>query len=119
MLIHLTFEEMYLIFLIHRSGTISNVKELSDLSGIPQFRVSKALQRLEKKKLIEIRAKKRNMLNLTLLPDADAILNDLETAHTDFNATRFKDFTKEEQELYLSLSNRMDENIQEALWKLY
>lgn len=116
---HLTFEEMYLIFLIHRSGTISNVKELSDLSGIPQFRVSKALQRLEKKKLIEIRAKKRNMLNLTLLSDADAILNDLETAHTDFNATRFKDFTKEEQELYLSLSNRMDENIQEALWKLY
>ena len=59
------------------------------------------------------------MLNLTLLPDADAILNDLETAHTDFNTTRFKDFTKEEQELYLSLSNRMDENIQEALWKLY
>ena len=37
----------------------------------------------------------------------------------DLNANIYSHITKEEQELYLSLSNRMDENIQEALWKLY
>lgn len=108
-----------MIFLIDHSFEISNTKELSDLSGIPQFKVSLALQRLEKKKLIEIKSKKRGMFQLSLLPEASDIIRHLNIAHEDFNHTRFENFSEEEKETYISLSHRMDENIQTALWKKY
>lgn len=116
---HLTLEEIYLILLIHHSFEISTAKELSDLSGITPFKVSMALQKLEKKKLIQIESKKRGVLNFSLLPEADPIVEDLKIAHSDFNQTRFKNFSEEEKQLYLSLSEKTDQNIQEALWKMY
>lgn len=58
---------------------------------------------------------RRRQIRITLLPEADQIMEDLAAAQNDYDHARFKDFSEEELVQYALLSEKMKENIQTVL----
>lgn len=59
----------------------------------------------------------KNSVKIYILPEAEEIINDLETVKQDYNRARFAGFDEAECRQYEILSGRLQENIQDVLRK--
>ena len=61
---------------------------------------------------------RRRQMKITLLPEADPVIEDLAAAQNDYDHARFKGFTEDELIQYARLSEQMKENIQNVLGRV-
>ena len=61
---------------------------------------------------------RRRQMKITLLPEADPVIEDLAAAQNDYDHARFKSFTEDELIQYARLSEQMKENIQNVLGRV-
>ncbi len=105
-------------------------KGLADLVGISRGSLNRALQHLVFKGYIQVEDVKAKteiphaegmeyhtvkQLNVTLLPDAAPLLDEIAEVEKHFSQRVFAGFSQEEQELYRAMTNRLNENIQRIL----
>lgn len=111
---NLTLDETTLLLYLNQPCSFSTIKELAEFMGVSSRTVSASIQKLTKKNIIKTGSGKK-ISQITFLPAADSILRDLEIAQNDFDNTRFADFTDEELVSYSRLSDKIKNNMQNAL----
>ncbi len=111
----LTLEEIYVLLYLSQSVSVTNLAQLSDLSGLTGHTLSAAISRLEKKNLLRKTSLGRRTLHFTILPGAEPILQDLNTALNDFDAARFAGFTSHELVQYGAFLEKIKQNMQAVL----
>ena len=60
-------------------------------------------------------SRKTKRINVTFLPQAEAVLEELRAAESEAAELRFSGFTQEEREIYEKLTKKMDYNMQKLL----
>ncbi len=100
-----------------RSVCVISRWELSEFLNISRSSVSRSLQKLSSReyiKISDIHTKEKSRvkkIRINLLPAAGDALRDLIAAQDAFEATRFRDFTAEELQVYNSLAEKIRLNI--------
>ena len=105
-------------------------KELADLVGVSRGSLSRSLQHLTAKDYIQVEDVKAKteaphaegmesrtvkQLKVTILPDATPLLDEIASVEKQFRRSVFDGFSQEEQDLYRSMTDRLNENIQRIL----
>ncbi len=114
----LSMNEIYILLYLSQDVSLTSLKQLADISGMSKKAASDAIARLVKKNYIQKETVKRGSFKLTLLADAQPILEALATAQQDFDTARFAGFTPEQQRQYLALSEKIDANVRTALKRM-
>lgn len=112
----LSMTETWVLFYLCHPHNVATRKELADFIDISRSALSLALKKLTLKGLIKIEdLRSPKQLVISLLPESALILSDLALVQTDFDQTRFSEFTEEELIQYAHLSDKIKENIQRVL----
>ena len=112
----LSMTETWVLFYLCHPHNVTTRKELADFIDISRSALSLALKKLTLKGLIKIEdLRSPKQLVISLLPESALILSDLALVQTDFDQTRFSEFTEEELIQYAHLSDKIKENIQRVL----
>jgi glycosyltransferase involved in cell wall biosynthesis/DNA-binding MarR family transcriptional regulator len=126
----LTMDETYVLMYLAHPHQASTRQELSDFTDVSPRSLSLALQKLTSRELIKIeetrapkepdpeprdgvplkRSAPKKLLNITLLPAAEPVLQDIAAAQNDYDSARFAGFTTEEIEQYARLSQKIKDN---------
>ena len=108
--------EIWVLFYLCHPHNVRTRRELADFIDISRSALSMALKKLTLKGLIKIEdLRSPKQLVISLLPETDTILSDLALVQTDFDQTRFSEFTEEELIQYAQLSDKIKDNIQLVL----
>ena len=111
----MTMEELSILLYLKESSHELSRKDLADIMDLGRGNLTMAIQRLLAKKMVKVtelpkkRGKERK-IRMELLPAADAVLSDLETAQSDYYQAKFGNFTAEEIRQYTLLERRVREN---------
>lgn len=111
----LSLDELYVLLYLTQGVSITGLAQLSDLSGLSKKVLSTAIQKLEKKNLLRKTTIKRNRYQFTILPLAEPILQDLETAQADFDTARFAGFSSHDLVKYGEYTEKIKQNMQNIL----
>lgn len=95
-------------------NAIKNKKELADYVGLAPSTVTRILQKLVYKKMIEMAAHK-DYLEIHVLDGGKPVLNELQNVFSDYDRVRFQGFTEEEIGKYLQFQGRIEENLSRVL----
>lgn len=127
---NLSLDEVTLLLYLNHSAQITEKKDLADFSGMSRRRLALTLQKLEVKKLIRIGEQaaeaspendsilpkfSRKKLQVTFLPTAAPILEELSAVLEEYDRTRFDGLTEEELVEYAVLTKKIRENTQRVL----
>lgn len=113
---NLSMTEIWVLFYLCHPHNVRTRRELADFIDISRSALSMALKKLTLKGLIKIEdLRSPKQLVISLLPETDTILSDLALVQTDFDQTRFSEFTEEELIQYAQLSGKIKDNIQRRL----
>ncbi len=113
---NLSMTEIWVLFYLCHPHNVRTRRELADFIDISRSALSMALKKLTLKGLIKIEdLRSPKQLVISLLPETDTILSDLALVQTDFDQTRFSEFTEEELIQYAQLSDKIKDNIQRRL----
>ncbi len=93
---------------------IRNKKELADYAGISQSSVSRILQKLARRKMIEVSAHK-DCIDINVLEEGEPILKELQNAFMDYDYVRFQGFSDNERSQYHYYQNKIKENLNRVL----
>lgn len=110
----LELSDIVLLSYIPRVPAFVSKKELIDYTGYSARNVSRILQKLAMKKVIEIVTIKRNM-QIHITEDYLSLYNELEYLQKDYTEVCFQGFTEEEKEIYQKLLERSSENMRRVL----
>ncbi len=122
----LTFHELRLFLYLAEGPRQTSKLRLSDLYNMSRASLSSALQHLTAKGLIRVEEvregkekrkdkQRERQIRIALLPAAEAVLEDLETADSDYRKARFRGFTEEELQAYLAMEERIQDNTRKIL----
>lgn len=132
----LTLNEARLMMFLNHARQITAKRDLADFSGMSMRTLSLTLQKLENKKLIRTtersvrknhsetssresavsgKSSRRKTLDITSLPAAAPILQELQTVQNDFDQVRFSGLDDDELIQYAVISEKIRRNIQETL----
>lgn len=119
----LSLAEVQLLLYLSQPHQISNRKELADFVNVSRRTLSQKLQKLMARGLVKAEefrepkplGKAEKKLRITILPEADPVMEDLATAQNDYDQARLAGFTEEELLQYARLSRKIKENIQKVL----
>lgn len=140
----LSMVDIKLLLHISQSYKAIDLKEASEVLNVSRREIRMAILKLESKKMIQekkaaeekkakdekkIREEKKlkrekksaeekdaeRLLEIELLPDVEPILKELLEGHTRFEQLKMAGFNEEEMEQYIVLSERIKQNIQNAL----
>lgn len=112
-------EARLLLYLV-QSQTVGTRRELAELAGLSPRTLTLTLKKLESRKLIDLEEvkdpeTKEKKQALMFLPEAEALLEDLSRAEADSEKARLAGFTAEELEQYRALSEKIKNNLHNAL----
>ena len=119
----LSIPEVRLLLCLRSAGDVSSRKELADFAGISRVVLALSLQRLSARDLLRVEETREKgeapgasrRLHITLLPAAQAVLEDGADAVADYDRARFSGFSSEERRLYAVLSARIQKNMEQSL----
>ncbi len=116
----MTLPEAQLLLALDELTAVPSRKALADFMGMPRSALSMNLQKLTLRGLIsaeEIRpdAAAKRKFQVTLLPAAHPVLEDLREARRNYAEVRLTGFTPAETEQYAALSDKARENTRRAL----
>lgn len=115
----LPLNEIRLLFYLNQPHQADSRKELADFIGMTPRSLSLALQRLAAKGLIKVKdvrvPKTPRKLELIFLPAAKPILDSFASVESDYDQTRFSDFSEAELIQYASLNKKIKENMKKVL----
>lgn len=113
----LTLMEGNVISFLHNNPGKDTAADIVELRMLCKSNVSQAVESLICKKLL-VRTpdtKDRRRIHLSLTPEAEPIIRDIEQIHRGFRQAVFKDFSAEDLECFDRLCRRMTENTKNAM----
>ncbi|MBO5279577.1 MAG: glycosyltransferase family 2 protein [Lachnospiraceae bacterium] len=110
----LELEDITLLTYIPKCSVFISKQELMDYTGYSARLVSRILQRLSVKKVIELITVKKKM-KIHIMEDYLSLYNELEYLQKDYMQVCFQGFTEEEKEACRRLIERTSENIKRIL----
>lgn len=108
--------DIILLANIPYENTTVTRKHLADYTGFSIRKVSGSLQKLVRKKIIEISRFKGTML-IKLTKEFQSLENEMRHVAGDYKTTCCQGFSDEEKEIYWKLAKKSDENIRRILVK--
>lgn len=109
--------ELVVVGFLHNNPGKNTVGEIAALRSLSKGNVSCAVDSLCEKGLLIRRPdeKDRRTVHLELQPEALPIVNEIESVSAAYKADLLHGFTEEEKEIYVRLSQRLLENMEENL----
>jgi len=107
--------DVKLLYYLSRTHDNCTYKEKADILNISRTGLTRALQRLSSRELIEAENKTRGKVGHRLREEADPILMELMLVLGDLEQIQYEGFTKEEIALYEKLEEKRKSNIRRAL----
>lgn len=106
-----------LLLYFRQTRTVCTRKELADFLNLSPRKISAALQRLSGKGLIRVEEQKgrSHPLRIEILPEAQPLLQDVESALRDLDEGRFLGISEEDLLQYQHTEEKIKGNIQKAL----
>ncbi len=121
----LSLRDARLILCLCRTVSPCRKRDLADRLGETVQGISHRLQKLSVKGYLQVEdaqagrqrgeSRKTKRINVTFLPQAEAVLEELRAAESEAAELRFSGFTQEEREIYEKLTKKMDYNMQKLL----
>lgn len=121
----LSLADTRLLLCLGETASPCSKRDLADRMGETSQGISRRLQKLEAKGCLKVEealpgrqrgeSRKRKRLQITFLPAAEPILQELKQAEREAAELRFAGFTEEEKEIYRRLTRKMDYNMQKLL----
>lgn len=126
----LTLDEVRLMMYLSHARQITAKKDLADFAGMTVRALTLTLQKLESRKLIRIgqrpaqkdgdraplrKSSSGKRLDVVFLPDAEPLLQELQTVMNDYDQIRFSGLNDDELIQYAVLSEKIRRNIQDTL----
>lgn len=110
----LSVADIRLLYFLNQPHEKCTMKEMAGILNISRYQMSKSLQKLLSKELIEVKdkAKKREYI---VTEEAEYVLEERRTVVEDYKKLLYEGFSKEEIELYEKLDKMKNENIRRAL----
>lgn len=112
---NLTLEEVVVLFMLVQNIHINSVTTLADLCGYSKRKTASLLQRLVKRKFIQITNRSRSIIDISLLGPAQVVLADMNTIPEDFSHICFEHFTEDEIRMYHLLTDIIKKNTEDIL----
>lgn len=117
----LSLSEVRLLLYLRQINFPADRRTLADFAGLSRGTFAVLSQRLISKdllKLEEVRSPDRDegkRVRVVFPPEAAAVLSELDRSLADYRQAAFSGFTPEERRQYLSLSRRLQDNLQKTL----
>ena len=117
----LSLSEVRLLLYLRQIDFPADRRTLADFAGLSRGTFAVLSQRLISKdllKLEEVRSPDRDegkRVRVVFPPEAAAVLSELDRSLADYRQAAFSGFTPEERRQYLSLSRRLQDNLQKTL----
>lgn len=89
-------------------------KELSDYTGYDEKTVSQILQKLIKKKIIEVVKIKKN-LHISFTEEFKFLIDEMEHVKNDYDKVKFQDMSNEDIDMYVKTNEQIINNIKKVL----
>ncbi len=113
----LTKNDIKILAHLSQMQKMKNRKELADYAGIHLSTVNRSLQKMVRKRMIEIK-KQKSGLEMIVTEEGMPVLKELQQAFEDYDEVRFQGFSEKEVEEYLGFQKRIDQNITRVLQTL-
>ncbi|MGI6094377.1 MAG: glycosyltransferase [Lachnospiraceae bacterium] len=110
----LTLNDIKILAHLSQIHVMKNRKELADYAGVAVSTSNRILQKLVRKKMIDV-TEHKEYLEVCILKEGEPVIKELKNAFSDYDDVRFQGFTEEEIKEYLQLQSRMEENIRKVL----
>ncbi len=115
MLKKITLDEALLLLLFENNRRFESRKEIAELTGLNAQRVSRALSRLKRERLITYETDEEGGLAIEVLEKAGEYLNEIDHAVEECRRVCMKDFTGEEETCAEALILKANENVRVKL----
>lgn len=110
----LTLNDIKVLAHLSQVSIMKNKKELADYAGVARTTVNRILQKLVRKRMIEVISHKE-YLEINILEDGEPIQKELENAFSDYDRVRFQGFSEDEIRTYFHYQNRIEQNLSRVL----
>lgn len=110
----LTLNDIKVLAHLSQINIVRNKKELADYAGLAPSTVNRILQKLVRRKVVEVITHKDG-LEIHILEDGEPIFKELQNAFSDYDRVRFQGFTEDEIGKYLQFQGRIEENLSRVL----
>ncbi|MBO5293242.1 MAG: glycosyltransferase [Lachnospiraceae bacterium] len=117
----LAVNDVKLLYYLSQHHENCTAKEVKAILNITRAELTRTIQRLSAKELIEIkvkakdRTKEEKRRDYLVTPEAEVILSDILFVLNDFEQIQYEGFSQEEIELYEKLNEKRNQNIRKAL----
>ena len=109
---NLTLKDMKLLIQFELAGKPLRARDIQDAACLAALELETSLAKLSARKLIKVvRSKESDLLDVTFLPEADALRADMQQAVADAQDFRLAGMTEEEIEQYAILQQKIARNI--------
>lgn len=110
----LTYNDIKLLAHLAQMPVVKSRKELADYAGMPLSTVSRSLQKMRHKHMIEVSKEPEHTI-ISIAEEGTPVLLELQQAFNDYDEVRFRNFSEDEIGQYLQYQKRINQNLSRIL----